>query len=74
MIELLYEALNSPLGVIVESSNVEAVKARLYNLRRQDPALACLSLLTSPTNPTGEIWIVKNETRPDETHPEPSSG
>lgn len=72
MLELLYAALNSPAGVIVATPTVEAVKARLYTLRKNDPALSCLSLVTSPTDPAGEIWIMKNETGPIQTHTEPA--
>lgn len=79
LLELLYTALQSPLGIVVETSDPELCKAKLYTLRKQDPELACLSFLTSPVDPAGSFWIVKKETSdgqsgPDETYPEPASG
>jgi len=65
LIELLYEALNTELGVIVSTSDPVALKQKLYNLRREDPLFSQLSFVTSRTNPTGELWIVKNPEAPD---------
>ena len=73
LLELLYAALHSPLGIIVETSDPVACKARLYPLRASDPALAALSFLVSPTAPTTSFWIVKkgnsDEAAPDESYP-----
>lgn len=60
MIELLYAALNSEFGVSIETSDPVRLRAKLYTLRKQDPALQCLSLTISPTAPASELWIVKN--------------
>lgn len=60
MIELLYSALNSPLGtVIATEGSFDLVRADLYRLRKMDPDLKILSFVQSPVDPT-EIWIVKN--------------
>lgn len=66
MLELLYEALRSPLGIVVQSEDPEALRARLYKLRVKDPELACLSFVISPLNPTSDLWILR---KPDERRP-----
>jgi hypothetical protein len=62
MLELLYEALNSPLGIIVETNDVQRLRAKLYPLRAADPALACLSFVESRTHPN-QLYLVR---KPDE--------
>lgn len=62
-IELLYEALRSPFGTVVESEDPERLRQQLYPLRKEDPDLAVLSFVISPFNPTTDLWIVKNEGR-----------
>lgn len=57
--ELLYEALASPLGLIIETNDPTALRAKLYQLRKTDPAFECLSFVTSRTNPTTQLWIVR---------------
>ena len=60
MLELLYEALHSEHGVIIETSDSERFRQKFYQLRKQDEALRALSCTLSPTNPNAEVWIVKN--------------
>lgn len=79
LLELLFDALRSPLGTVVETTDPQNCKAKLYALRREYPEFACLSFLVSPTDPGGSFWIVKKETpdvetTPAEAHPEPSRG
>ncbi len=64
MIELLYTALASPHGIIVETSSVERLRRKLYAARRElnDEALEALSLVPSPTNEC-ELWIVRRPQR-----------
>lgn len=59
-LNLLYEALGSPLGVVVQCDNAEKVRQKLYALRKEqnDPDLECLSFVQSPSNPQ-QLWIVK---------------
>lgn len=59
---LLYQALGSDIGIIVETNNREKLKQRLYAARAaaSDTTLAKLTLITSPTN-TKHLWIVKKE-------------
>lgn len=67
-LELWYTALGSPSGIIVETSDPEAAKQKLYRLRDEskDEDLSVLSIVTSPTNPTKDLWIVKR-IKPNET-------
>ena len=69
---ILGSALATEFGIIVTTSNPERLKSKLYPAIKEALEYQCLSLITSPTNPTGEIWIVKRpkETRNDaeETH------
>jgi hypothetical protein len=60
LIELLYAALNSEHGVVVATDDAVRLRSKLYPLRKSDPDLACLSFTLSPTNPSGELWILKN--------------
>lgn len=62
MLQLLYDAIHSEYGVVVETPDPVELRTRLYPLRKDRPELACLSLVISPTNPTGELWIVKRPT------------
>lgn len=57
---ILYEALGSQFGVVLQCDNAEKVRQKLYALRREadDPDLECLSFVQSPTNPQ-QLWIVK---------------
>ena len=59
VLELWYEALRHPIGVAVTTNSSDRLKAKLYAARKAaaDPALADLMVLTSPRNPTGEVFI-----------------
>jgi len=59
-LNLLYEALGSQFGVVLQCDNAEKVRQRLYKLRTEqgDPDLECLSIVQSPSNPS-QLWIVK---------------
>jgi hypothetical protein len=58
---LLYEALGEPAGLAVETNNPELLRQRLYTERRKDAALENLSIHISPSNPSGEVWIVNKK-------------
>jgi len=62
MIEHLYAALASPLGIILETDDIERLRQRLYAVRKSlaDPALDNLSLVQSPLDPN-HLWIVKRK-------------
>lgn len=59
LIEHLYRAMNSEFGVVVQTNNVERLRAKLYAERKKDPDLAALSINISRTSPETEIWIIK---------------
>ena len=62
MIEILYSALNSELGIVVEADvSPETLRQRLYEVRvdLQDAQLNSLSFHISRTDPN-QLWIVKN--------------
>lgn len=63
----LYEALGTSLGIVVQTSDPEKYRQRLYRLRDtcDDPMLKELSFVISPTMPQSQVWIVKRKS--DET-------
>lgn len=61
MLELLYAALNSEYGVVVETNDPQRLRTKLYGLRKEDPDLHCLSMTISPTSPANELWIMKRK-------------
>lgn len=67
-LDIWYQALSSPIGIVLLVDNVDRARARLYALRREskDPSLNALSLVPSP-DATDQLWIVRNETRKDAT-------
>lgn len=60
-INTLYEALGTPLGIVVNTSDPEKLRQKLYRLRdaADDPMLKDLSIVISPTMPGSQVWIVK---------------
>ena len=58
---ILYEALASPLGLVVSTNNPQNLRAKLYAARRADADLECLSIHLSPLAPTTHLFIVKKE-------------
>lgn len=64
--DLLYEALAAEFGIIIETSNPAALKAKLYSLRKEDEDFLRLSFLTSRTSPVTQIWIVKKPKEADD--------
>ena len=63
LLEKLYDALRSPLGIVVETEDAERLRQKLYSLRREyqerDPALRSLSFVLSKTSPETQLWILK---------------
>lgn len=60
--ELLYLALESPLGVAVPTSDPELLRTRLYQARSKamNPDFRFLTFTPSRSNPSGELWIFRN--------------
>tara|TARA_R110000868_G_scaffold76760_5_gene220446 strand:- start:3037 stop:3264 length:228 start_codon:yes stop_codon:yes gene_type:complete len=61
LIEALYAALHSPLGVVLSSSVPDKLRQKLYAERKKlaDPQLDSLRFATSRTMPESELLIVK---------------
>lgn len=62
VIELLYQALLTPRGLIIETDDVAFLQQKFYAARRSLPdveELKQLSFVPSPTN-TQHLWIVRN--------------
>lgn len=70
LLERMYEALRSPLGIVIATEDPERLRQKLYALRKErqerDPQLADLSFLPSRTNPQGELWILKRRSTSSE--------
>jgi hypothetical protein len=61
-LELLYLAIESERGIVVEVSDSKADAQKLYRARSDsgDPKLKELKIHRSPTHPDTQLWIVKN--------------
>ena len=59
-LEILYQAVASPLGLVVKTSDFQLAQQRLYKARREsgDLELDRLQFRHSPHAPD-ELWIVK---------------
>lgn len=55
--ELLYEALRTPLGTVVETEDAERLRQKLYAIRRESEDFKQLSFVISPINGM-DLWIV----------------
>ena len=55
--ELLYEALRSPRGTVIETEDPERLRQKLYAIRRESEDFAQLSFVISPINGL-DLWIV----------------
>jgi hypothetical protein len=61
LIDFLYRALNSPHGIVVETSDPERLRQKLYAERKKDPDLAVISINISRTQPESQLWLVKRK-------------
>lgn len=59
LIDYLYRALNSEHGIVVETSDPERLRQKLYAERKKDPDLAKISINISRTQPESQLWLVK---------------
>lgn len=59
----LYEALGTPLGIVLATDDPEKLRQKLYRLRdaADDPMLKELSIVISPTMPQSQVWLVKRK-------------
>lgn len=62
LVEFLYRALDAEFGIVVRCRNPERLRHKLYTARREakNPDFERISFLLSRTNPSTELWIVKN--------------
>ena len=62
-LDFWYEALAAEFGIVIATSDPEALRQRLYKARREsgDPDLDSLSVRISPLLPNEEIWIVNDK-------------
>lgn len=58
LLELLYAAVHSERGVVIETDDAELLRQKLYRLRSEDPSFAALSFIISPINKF-DLWIIK---------------
>lgn len=63
LLEILYTAYHSEFGVVVETSDPERLRQKLYPLKKENPDFEPLAFVISPLNP-GDLWIIK---QPKET-------
>ena len=61
LLELLYRALETPYGVILQTSDFAAARQRLYKARAEsgDPSLAILQIREAPEGFSGNLIIAK---------------
>lgn len=59
LIHYLYQALNSELGIVIETADPERLRQKLYAERKKDPDLARISINISRTQPESQIWLTK---------------
>lgn len=62
--QIFLRALESPVGIAVETNNVALLKTKCYAVRtearkRGDTTYDRLSFKTSPVNSESELWIIK---------------
>lgn len=55
--ELLYDALRTPLGTVIETEDPERLRQKLYAIRRENEDFIPLSFVISPINGM-DLWIV----------------
>lgn len=59
LIDYLYQALNSEKGIVLETSDPERLRQKLYAERKKDPDLSCISINISRTQPESQLWLIK---------------
>lgn len=71
ILELLYRAYRSHIGIVVRTSDPDRLRQKCYAERKKDPDLNCLSFRISPIEPASRLFIINTRGQNDE---EPSSG
>lgn len=57
LLELLYDALRSPSGTVVETDDAEFLRQKLYAIRRDNAEFVNLAFVISPANGS-DLWII----------------
>lgn len=55
--ELLYDALRTPLGTVIQTEDPERLRQQLYPIRKENEDFTQLSFVISPINGL-DLWIV----------------
>lgn len=56
--ELLYDALHTPHGTVIQTEDAERLRQRLYAVRKESEDFLQLSFVISPINGL-DLWIVR---------------
>jgi hypothetical protein len=56
--EFLYQALASEYGIVIQTSDVDRLRQKLYPLRKENSIFECLAFVISPFNGK-DLWIIK---------------
>lgn len=64
LLEVMYDALRSPLGIVVETDDAERLRQKLYAIRRENEEFEPLAFVISPMNGS-DLWIL-NKGKTDE--------
>lgn len=57
LLQLLYDALVTPNGVVVETPDPEFLRQKLYPIRKREPQFTSLAFVISPINGL-DLWIL----------------
>jgi len=59
---ILYQATQAEIGIVVRTDNAAKARAALYRFRNSlnDPQLASLSIRVSPDDSEKQLWILSN--------------
>lgn len=63
LVEIMYSAVHSEVGICVETNDAERLRQKLYPLRKENPDFEPLAFVISPLNGI-DLWIIK---QPKET-------
>lgn len=79
ILELMFQALESEMGIIVETSSLSYAHSLFYELKKEQPEdFGCLSLTAPPADVKhNQLWIVRKPNGKDrerEKDDEPAEG
>lgn len=65
LIEAMWEAVHSDIGVAVTTTDVDGMRRKFYALRKQTPEFECLSTVLPHASNDQEVWILKTSETDD---------